>query len=41
MFFDGVWLQNPDDVELMIKFKIIPKEKLFLDMDRISLKKKN
>ena len=30
MFFDGVWLQNPDDVELMIKFKIIPKRKIVL-----------
>ena len=30
MFFDGVWLQNPDDIELMIKFKIIPKRKIVL-----------
>ena len=38
MFFDGVWLQNPDDIELMIKFKIIPKKKLYLDMDQVFLK---
>ena len=30
MFFDGVWLQNPDDVKLMMKFKIIPKKKIVL-----------
>ena len=30
LFFDGVWLQNPDDVDLMIKYKIIPKRKIVL-----------
>ena len=41
MFFDGVWLQNPDDVELMKKFKIIPKRKIVLAYGSgISLKEK-
>ena len=41
MFFDGVWLQNPDDIELMIKFKIIPKRKIVLGYGSgISLKEK-
>ena len=40
-FFDGVWLQNPDDIELMIKFKIIPKKKIVLGYGSgISLKEK-
>ena len=42
MFFDGVWLQNPDDIALMIKFKIIPKKKIVLGYGSgISLKEKN
>ena len=41
MFFDGVWLQNPDDVELMKKFKIIPNRKIILAYGSgISLKEK-
>jgi glycosyltransferase involved in cell wall biosynthesis len=41
LFFDGVWLQNPDDIDLMVKFKIIPKRKIVLAYGSgISLKEK-
>ena len=42
IFFDGVWLQNPDDIDLMIKFNIIPKKKIVLGYGSgILLKEKN